>query len=82
MEFYPFDEIRDFDLDDFLVSCSSASDVIPSMGGIIIIRPQNFSEYLINKKNQVLMDFIKFCELGEFLFMQIVNEWFGKSVPR
>jgi len=80
VEFYDFDEIRDFSLDDFLVSCSTASEVICSMGGFLLLQPLNFAEYLI-KKNSLLMDFIGFCELGEFSFMQIINEWSGVNIP-
>jgi len=81
VEFYHFDEICDYDFDDFLESCSTASEVILSMGGFFVIGPQNFSEYLINEKNRVLMDFIEFCDLGEFHFWQVINEWFETPKP-
>jgi hypothetical protein len=80
VEFYDFDEIRDYNLEDFLVSCSTASKVICSMGDFILLQPLNFADYLI-KKYSLLMDFIGFCELGEFNFMQIINEWFGANIP-
>jgi len=82
VEFFHFDDIRDYDLDEFLVSCSLASDVIPSMGGFTLISPLNSAEYLINMKNKVLMDFIEFCELGKFMYMQIINEWFKVDKPK
>jgi len=80
VEFYHFDEIRDYCLEDFLVSCSSAVEVITSMGGFLLLRPLNFAEYL-TKKYSLLLDFIGFCELGKFSFMQIINEWFGANIP-
>lgn len=79
VEFYDFDEIRDYGLEDFLVSCSSAVEVITSMGGFLLLRPLNFAEYL-TKKYSLLMDFIRFCELGEFSFLHIINEWFGANI--
>ncbi len=80
VEFYDFDEIRDCSLEDFLVSCSTASDAICSMGAFILLQPLNFADYL-TEKHSLLMDFIGFCELGEFGFAQIMNEWLGANNP-
>jgi predicted small integral membrane protein len=68
-------------LDDFLGSCSSACEVIFSMGRFIVIQPKNIAAYLMKKKSRVLYDFIEFCELGEFKYMLIINEWFGVNIP-
>ena len=75
VEFYDFEEIRDYSLEDFLVSCSIGSEVICSMGAFIVIRPKNIAFYLTSSKLKVLFDFIKFCELGRFNFFEIINEF-------
>jgi len=76
VEFYPCEEMSDYGLDDFFDSCSAACEVIFSMGGFLVIRPQNLPQYMVDMKEEVLADFIEFCELGEFHFMEIINEYY------
>jgi hypothetical protein len=74
VEFHSFDESVMSDFYEFWLSCTSAIDIVMSMDGFIVIRPRNSAEYLLNKKKKDLMNFIEFCELGEFQILQVINE--------
>ena len=74
VEFHSFDEAAMSDFYEFWLSCTSAIDIVMSMDGFIVIRPRNSAEYLMSKKKKELMNFIEFCELGEFQILQVINE--------